>query len=257
MSYVDLHSHLLPGVDDGAYDEAESLCHVRRMVAEGVREVTVTPHVNGFWALELESIAGRVAGLQRAIDRESLRLRLHPGGELHPRRAAQLSDHDLDLIAQGPPGRRWLLLEIPFDGIDGPFVELCSDLQARGWGLLIAHPERANGLLGGGLDRLAEPLRQGAMLQVNVCSLLGHHGFDVQETAVTLLRRGLVRVLASDAHPGTRDHTLRLGFDLALGAGATSVQAWRLTQAHPRALLRDGMASTTARPAKGITRVAA
>ena len=56
MSYVDLHLHLLPGVDDGAQDEAASLAHARRLAAEGVREVTVTPHVNGWWPLEIATI---------------------------------------------------------------------------------------------------------------------------------------------------------------------------------------------------------
>jgi protein-tyrosine phosphatase len=242
MSYVDLHLHLLPGVDDGARDEAEALSHARRMVAEGVREAAVTPHIATTIALDVESIPDRTAGLQRAIDRERLGLRLHASGEIHPDRAPSLTERELELLALGPPGARWLLLEVPFEGVEADFGETCTQLREHGYGIVIAHPERAAGVLQGrGIEILREQLALGAVLQVNVCSLLGNHGLQAQETAVTLMRNGLVYVLASDGHPGTREQTLRLGFALALRAGASSIQGWRLTQANPRFLLRHGI----------------
>lgn len=242
MSYVDLHLHLLPGIDDGAKDERAALIYARRLAQEGVREVVCTPHINPSWPLEIASIPGRVAALQQLIDEENLGVRLHAGGELHPSVALDLTDDQLELIAHGPAGSRWLLLEAPFGGIGDHFVSVCEGLRARGYDLVIAHPERAGDLReDGGMTRLREQLNAGAVLQVNVCSLLGNHGLRVQETAVQLLRTGLAFTLASDAHPGTRDHTARLGLDLALRAGASSVQAWRLTQANPRFLLRAGM----------------
>ena len=107
---------------------------------------------------------------------------------------------------------------------------------------MIAHPERAAGLPGGeGMDILHRQLAAGAVIQVNVCSLLGNHGLRVQECAASLLRHGLAHVIASDGHPGTREHTQQLGLVLALRAGASSVQAWRLTQANPRFLLAHGI----------------
>jgi protein-tyrosine phosphatase len=248
MSYVDLHVHLLPGVDDGARDEQESLTYARRLVREGVRDVTVTQHIGhpGF-PIAPTSVADHVADLQELVDRHAPGLRLHPGGEIHASAAAGLDDFELDAIAHGPEGSRWVLLEVPFRGIDDGFVATCENLRDRGFGVLIAHPERASGFLPRGLEMLRPQLQAGALLQVNVDSLLGHHGLDVQETAVHLLRNGLAFVLASDAHPGTRDQTLRLGFDLALAAGASSVQAWRLTQANPRFLLRQGIPRTPSR----------
>jgi protein-tyrosine phosphatase len=242
MSYVDLHLHLLPGVDDGARDEAEALSHARRMVAEGVREAAVTPHIAPAIALDIESIPDRAIQLQRAIDRERLGLRLHASGEIHPVRVPTLTARELELLALGPPGARWLLLEVPFEGVDTDFGETCTRLRKHGYGIVIAHPERAVGLLQGrGIEIVREQLALGAVLQVNVCSLLGNHGLEAQETAVALMRNGLVYVLASDGHPGTREHTLRLGFVLALRAGASSIQGWRLTQANPRFLLRHGI----------------
>jgi len=251
ISYVDLHSHVLHGVDDGARTLEESVRYVRQAAAEGVREIVATPHLTVLLQRDVTTIGPRVAALQEAIDAERLAVRLHCGGEIHPERGPSLCDDELELVAHGPRATRWVLLEAPFSGLDDDFARLAADFRARGFGTLIAHPERAVGVLDDGAERLHAELREGALLQVNVCSLLGHHGLPVQETAVELLRGGMAFVLASDAHPGTRGHTLRLGFELAVQAGASSVQAWRLTQANPRLLLRQGM------PARVPVRVAA
>ena len=242
MSYVDLHLHLLPGVDDGAQDEAASLTHARRLASEGVREVTVTPHVNGWWPLDIATIPERTADLADALERNGIGVRIRPGGELDARFARTLTDDELELIAQGPPGSRWLLVEAPFRGLDETFAADCESIAARGFGIVLAHPERARGAeTADGDAALTRLLQAGALAQVNVCSLLGNNGLDVQETAVSLLRGGRAYVIASDGHPGTRDHTVALGFVLALRAGASSVQAWRLTQDNPRFLLMHGI----------------
>jgi protein-tyrosine phosphatase len=185
----------------------------------------------------------RTAALQAAVDAEGLRVRLHPGGEVAHQDALRLSPAELELVAQGPVGRRWILLETPFTGIDGTFAAAAERLTGLGYGLLIAHPERGPDATGEGRRRLEALRAAGALLQVNVCSLLGQHGLAVQEAAAALVRSGTAYCLASDGHPGTRDHTQQLGFHLLLRAGASSVQAWRLTQANPRFLLRSGLSA--------------
>ncbi len=244
MSYVDLHCHLLPGVDDGAATMEDAVAHARRLHAEGVRDVACTSHVKraDFPGVTIEQLGALVVATQREIVAEGLAVRLHPGGELAHPDALELGHDQLDQIALGPENARWLLLECPFEGIDDAFVAAADRLVRFGYGLLLAHPERSAGLLGGdGLERLEPLLRDGALLQVNVCSLLGNHGLDVQDAAVRLVRAGLAGCVASDGHPGTREHTLQLGFHLLLRAGASSGQAYRLTQANPRLLLRNGI----------------
>src|SRR5215216_6212037 len=103
MSHVDLHLHLLPGVDDGPADEATSLAHAGRMAAAGVHEATVTPHVgHPDFPLDVHSIPERTRALQAAIDAAGIELRIHPGGEIHPDGATALTRHELDAIAHGP-----------------------------------------------------------------------------------------------------------------------------------------------------------
>jgi protein-tyrosine phosphatase len=238
VSYVDLHCHLLPGIDDGAKTMEATLEHARRLHAEGVRDVACTPHVKRahFPRVPLTELADRRAEAQAEIERAGLGVRLHPGGELAHEDALVLEPDDLELIAQGPEEAPFLLLECPFAGLDDDFEAAAARLSDLGYGLLLAHPERA----AGGHERLRGLLEQGALLQVNVCSLLGNHGLGAQELAVELVRNGLAYCLASDGHPGTREHTLQLGFHLLIRAGASSVQAYRLTQSNPRFLLQSG-----------------
>ena len=148
MSHVDLHLHLLPGVDDGPEDEAASLTHAARLAEGGVHEATVTPHVGHPWfPIDVGSIPERTRALQAAIDDAGLDLRLHPGGEIYPEGATSLNAAQLDVIAHGAPGARWVLLEVPFAGIDEAYLESCAYVRACGFELLIGHPERAHGFL--------------------------------------------------------------------------------------------------------------
>jgi protein-tyrosine phosphatase len=242
MSHVDLHLHLLPGVDDGPPDEAASLVHAERLAREGVHEATVTPHVgHAEFPLDVSTIAERTRALQAAIDAAGIELLLHPGGEIHPKGASALSPADLDLIAHGPAGARWVLFEVPFAGIDDEWLAACRHIRESGFTLLIAHPERAAGFLTGGHELLRPELAAGALLQVNVCSLLGRHGPEAHEGAVRLVRDGHAYVLASDGHGRHRAHTLGAGPAAARAAGASALRSDQLTDANPRFLLRNGI----------------
>jgi protein-tyrosine phosphatase len=242
MAHVDLHLHLLPGVDDGPADESASLAHAERIARAGVHEATVTPHVgHPDFDLDVATIPARTRALQAAIDAAGIELRLHPGGEIHPDGAAGLSRDDLDVIAHGSRGARWVLLEVPFGGVGDAFLDACRHVRRHGFGLLIAHPERAAGFLPTGLRRLRPVIQAGALLQVNVCSLLGRHGPEAQHGATHLVRYGRAYVLASDGHGGTRRHTLAEGPDAAARAGASAVRGRQLTDANPRFLLEHGI----------------
>jgi protein-tyrosine phosphatase len=248
MSYVDLHLHLLAGVDDGPPDKAYALAFAAKIAATGVREATVTPHVaHARFPLDVGSIPERTAQLQDELDRAGIPLALHPGGEIHPSGAVDLFRFELEHIAHGPRGARWVLLEVPFGGISRVFVEACEHVREEGFGLLIAHPERASGLLDGGLVRLRAQMALGAVLQVSVCSLLGRHGEEAQLAAEHLVRTGMAYVVASDGHGGTRTHSLADGIPPIRAAGASAVQAWQLTHANPVFLLRHGIAPEPAR----------
>ena len=253
MSHVDLHLHLLPGVDDGPDDEAASLVHAERLARAGVHEATVTPHVGVPWfPLDVATIPERTHTFQADLDAAGIELRVHPGGEIYAAGASALSAAELDVIAHGPPGARWVLLEVPFAGIDPVFLAACGHIRDRGFGLVIAHPERAAGFLTSGHAMLQEEIAAGALLQVNVCSLLGRQGPEAHAGAVKLVRDGLAYVLASDGHGGDRAHTLAAGGPAARAAGASEEHSRRLTEANPRFLLRHGIPAQPV-PAAAVT----
>jgi protein-tyrosine phosphatase len=252
VSRVDLHLHLLPGLDDGSPDEATAVAHARKLVAAGVRTATVTPHVGSpFFPVELESIPERCRALQATLDREGIALRLWPGGEIHPSAAADLTAAELETIAHGPRDARWVLAEVPFAGVDAAFADGLDAIAGRGFGVVIAHPERATGLMDGGLALLRPALLAGAALQVNACSLMGRQGPEALDAARRLIRARLVYLIASDGHPGHRDHTLADG-EVAAAAVASPAQIVQLTQSNPRFLLDHGLPrGRTPLPARG------
>ncbi len=234
MPIVDLHCHLLPGVDDGPRSMGESLAYARDAVARGTRTIVATPHVE---LVDVAELPGRVAALRRELEREGIDLDVQVGGELKPESVGVLSHDELETIAHGPQGARWVLYEVPFGGVDEPFLAGAAELRERGFGLLLAHPERSRGLLDGGLDALAPELRAGALLASNVGPLIGAEGPERERAARHLLGEGLVHLVATDAHPPRRPYTLDLAWDALPGRvdGLTGANAARLlAQGLPR-----------------------
>ena len=243
MSFVDLHCHLLPGLDDGAATMAATLTHAARLEAAGVRDVACTPHVkrNEFPRIDLIRLERLRDEAQRLIAGRGIDVRLHGGGELGHDDALVLAEDELEMVAQGPAHARWLLLECPFEGMEDDFTAAAERLWDMGYDLLLAHPERAAPVPGAD-DRLLELVDRGALLQVNATSLLGRHGRRARTVAEQLLGDGLVWCLASDGHPGTRDDTLDQGFEALVAGGASERLAALLTQVNPRLLLEQGAA---------------
>src|SRR3954463_7352744 len=146
---TDIHFHALPGVDDGPATMEDSLELARLAVRDGTRTVVATPHIRREFLADPSEVADRVAELQERLRAEGIPLSVVPGGELDPEMVPHLTHDELDQIAVGPAGARWLLLEAPFAGLDG-LVDASAKLRARGFAVVLAHPERAAGVLAGG-----------------------------------------------------------------------------------------------------------
>jgi protein-tyrosine phosphatase len=242
MDRVELHFHLLPGVDDGPPDLATALELARTAVRDGTRLVTCTPHAA---FVDLAEIPERVRELRAALDEAHIGLEVRTGAELSWDDVPHLGPAELDIAAQGPPGWRWVLLEAPLPGtgaLDG-LQDSARELRDRGFGLLIGHPERSPALLGafGAVERL---LAAGDRLQVNGSSLTGYHGPGARAGALELVDAGRVAVIASDAHrPADRAPSLSAAVAVLRRRGMPGAQAEALVSAAPRALLERGLAS--------------
>jgi protein-tyrosine phosphatase len=189
-------------------------------------------------------IPDAVRELREALEREHIRLEVHAGGELAPPMVGRLNQEELELLAHGPPGRRWLLLEPPFAGMDEHYTAAADELRERGFAVLVAHPERAEGELTEAVDAAApaieHELRAGSALQLTACSFLGEFGVHTRAIALRLLRSSPRVVLASDAHGPRRLPGLRAAVR-ALAAEGVPAPA-RLAGAIPQAMLERGLA---------------
>jgi protein-tyrosine phosphatase len=235
---TELHFHLLPGVDDGPADIAETLQLARMAIADGTRTITATPHVRD---AALAEIPDRVAEVEAALRAAAIPLAVHTGAELAHDDLPRLSDADLESIAQGPAGRRWVLLEAPLSGDDVAGLRAAlREVRDRGFGVLLGHPERCPALMltPGALD--AE-LGAGVRAQINASSLLGRHGDRARDWALDLVCSGRAHVLASDAHRPARGPVLSDAIALLAVHGVDLTLAERLVADHPRALLEQGM----------------
>lgn len=241
MERVELHFHLLPGVDDGPPDLATAVELARAAVRDGTRLVTCTPHAS---FVDVAEIPDRVRELRLALAHAEVDLEVRTGAELAWYDVPDLDAAQLETVAQGPPGRRWVLLEAPLPGT-GTLADLrdgAQELRDRGYGLLIGHPERSPALTAapGAIERL---LVAGDRLQVNGSSLTGYHGAGARAAGLELIQDGRATVIASDAHrPGDRAPSLTAAVAVLRRHDTPAAQAERLVSAAPRALLEDGLA---------------
>jgi len=234
---IDLHSHILPGVDDGARSLAESLEMARIAVADGIGVMACTPHIYpGLYPNHKASIFAARTELQAALDEAGLPLQLSTGADVHlvPGVLEGLRAGSIPSLGE----TRYVLLE-PSHHVPPPhFAESVFQLVLAGYVPVITHPERLH-WVADHFQTLVDLTRQGAWLQVTGNSLTGVFGPGPKYWAERFLGEGLTHILASDAHSaGRRAPVLSAARDIAeklLGPD----EAQRLVQGRPAALLAD------------------
>lgn len=196
---IDLHSHLLPGVDDGAQTVEDSLALARQAVQEGVTHTVLTPHHrNGRYNNYAKHVLDCVEKLQSIYEEHDIPLRIYGGQEIH------LTEHFFDDLYNGHllslDGQgRYYLVEFPSrripDFAEGYFWEMLE----QGITPVIAHPER-NGIIMADYSVMERFVQMGCLGQLTAVSMSGAIGQKYQRIGADLLKRGLVHLMASDAH---------------------------------------------------------
>lgn len=196
--FVDLHCHLVPGMDDGARSWAESLHMARMAVADGTGTIVVTPHQLGsFSHIGGEEIRRATCELQKFLETRGLNLTVLPGADVRVQTdlAEQLQGGSVLTLADHG---RHVLLELPHELCFS--IETCLDrLDEASITGILSHPERNQGLLRRP-DAVGQLVERGCLMQVTAGSLLGTFGPRCQAMAERLLRSGWVHFIASDAH---------------------------------------------------------
>jgi protein-tyrosine phosphatase len=221
---IDLHAHILPGLDDGPPSVEEAIAMARAASAAGTRALATTTHVDHRWAVSPADLAAAREALAARLKESGVELELLAGGEIAPARLADLDDEALRGFSLG--GGPYVLLECPLSQGDAGLDHMVADLQRRGFGVLLGHPERSPALQRDP-RRLAALTALGALGQVTTGSLAGAFGQVVQRAATAMLEQGLVHVLSSDAHDAVRrPPDLR-----AAGALDAAQHAWMTVEA--------------------------
>lgn len=202
---IDIHSHVLPKIDDGPNTWEESLAMLHQAQEDGIREVAITHHIvsNVDYRRE-EEILAKFKELKERIGFENIDLKLHLGSEIY-------AQPDMELfhkISTYNNNKKYFLVEFPMQGIPRFVADRFFEYIVDGMVPIIAHPERNLGFVKNP-HRAFEFVQRGALLQINAGSIMGRHGEPVKDTASLLLSSNLVHFVASDAH-NTRGRPMRL-----------------------------------------------
>jgi protein-tyrosine phosphatase len=227
---IDIHQHLLYGVDDGAPDLERSIAMVREALADGITHIVCTPHASERYPYAAAIIEERYAELREEFDGQmglSLACDFHMTAENIYEAVANPLRYSID-------GKGYLLIEFPNTAIPPQMTDALFMLQSVGYTPVITHPERYPAVLGEP-EMLAEWLRMGCLVQVTAGSLYGRFGMMAEAFSNELLERDWIHFLASDAHNTQwRPPHLKKAFEyVAHRKGEETAQ--RLCVSNPRA----------------------
>jgi protein-tyrosine phosphatase len=230
---IDLHCHILPGLDDGALDLEDSVGMALQADRDGIATICATPHIRHDHEVLVHELADRVEAVNRELERRGLVARVTVGGELAETSLDAVDEAELAGLSLGGGGR-WVLLE-PAPGPLGDSLSAAVDgLLERGYRAVVAHPERHLGE--GAEERLAALVERGALIQITAALLEHEQGAP---TAIRLAERGLVHLLGSDAHSSHAGRPVRLSRAVTALHEAEALRGhidWMVREA-PRAIL--------------------
>ena len=195
---IDIHTHVLPGIDDGPQDTVGSVAMAHLAAERGTRTLVATPHVRqDHRRVVVEEIQERARALNRLVRDYGIDLFIVPGGEVGLARALEMSDEELDLVTLGGNGRD-LLIETPYGQLPSLFEALLQSLVERGFRVTLGHPE-LNPSFQADPERLGRLADSGIVVQLTAGSLAGRRS-AARPLALHALDEGWASVLASDAH---------------------------------------------------------
>ncbi|MBM7567554.1 tyrosine-protein phosphatase [Paenibacillus sacheonensis] len=211
---IDIHCHILHGVDDGAKDLEESVAMARIAYGDGIRDIIATPHFNESFLTTADIVHRKLDELQTELERQRIDVRLHPGNEVRLENKAFLGEHARNRTFSYL-GRRaaHLLLEQRWKEYDADTPEIAERLLDAGIRPVLAHPER-HYFFRDTPELLLRLIELGVWTQVSADSLIGSFGPDAQQFGKWLIEAGFVHAIATDAHNVNRKPNLSAGMSV-------------------------------------------
>jgi len=213
---IDIHCHILPGLDDGAKDMEESVCMCVMAAEDGIEKIVATPHtMDGIYINKTQDVKHAVNVLNTVLIEKKIPLEILPGADVHVNidllellkegKASTINDNHL--LKEGKAStindnHHYMLLELPHQSVPPNIKDLIFDLNIHGITPIITHPER-NTVLQNDIDTLYDLVLQGILIQITAHSLRGEFGPAAEKCCFELLKHNLVHVIATDAHSST------------------------------------------------------
>ncbi len=209
---IDIHAHILPGVDDGPMTMEESIQLIEHAIDEGITEIIVTPHsYNPHFDVQKELVLEKLKLVKAEISKRELPMILHAGQEIRIQEDSGLMLETAQALTLG--NSKYVLLELPTATIPMYTVKVIQDILNLNKIPIIAHPER-NRAIAENPDRLKRLITNGALSQITAGSLAGHFGKNVQKLSLKLVEANLVHAYGSDVHNvETRPFLFEKGLD--------------------------------------------
>ncbi|MFL8938377.1 tyrosine-protein phosphatase [Rossellomorea oryzaecorticis] len=196
---IDIHSHILPGIDDGAKTIQDSIDMAKKAVSEGIHTIIATPHhMNGKYNNTKSDIIPMVRDLNETLETENISLEVLPGQECRIY-GEILEDYQKNEILTLNQDSQYLFIEFPSSSVPRYTERLLYDIQVEGLTPVIVHPER-NAELIERPDKLYKFVKNGAATQVTASSLTGYFGKNIQKFSQQIIEANLTHFIASDAH---------------------------------------------------------
>ena len=194
---VDMHSHLLPGLDDGSPNMKTSLELIRALYKLGYRKLITTPHVmSDLYPNNKGLIRHRLGHLRGAIKKAKIKIEIEAGAEY-------LMDENFGALVDNDEiqsfGNNYVLVEMSFISEPPELHNHLFKLQTKGYRPILAHPERYL-YMKSNFEKYEQIKNTGCLLQLNLLSLIGHYGKPTREVAIKLLKKGMIDFLGTDLH---------------------------------------------------------
>ncbi|MBP1934972.1 tyrosine-protein phosphatase [Ammoniphilus resinae] len=196
---IDIHSHILYGLDDGAQNAEDTLNMAKQAVENGIHTIVATPHhLDGTYTNPPEVIRERTAAVEQLLAEHQIPLRIVPGMEIHIH-GEVVEELKQDQLLTVNQQQRHILLELPHDHLPRYVDQLIFQIQLAGFVPIIPHPER-NKEISADLNLLYRLVKRGAMSQLTAASVAGKFGKNLQKISLEMIKHNLVHFIATDAH---------------------------------------------------------
>ena len=196
---IDIHSHVLPGIDDGCKIATESLEILKGLEEQGITDLICTPH----YIAETSQVSPKaqnqilLEALQDRAEKNGLSIKLHLGNEIYINKDIEklLRYKKISPLA----GSKYLLIELPMSGEFEQYDDILLNLVQKGWKVILAHPERYHSFQKH-YEKITELHQQGILLQCNLGSFIGQYGKNAKKTAQKIAKDKMIFCLGSDIH---------------------------------------------------------